>query len=373
MEKIQPKPAKLWERTNHLTVEDVTLYGGLLGIATVLHRRAVPGAHGFSRFFGAAMVGCGLGCMIGKDLLRDPHSELIGEHTMILDRMALRSYKMLKQNTEAQASLSRIGKLALEYHTSPHIQILKPAVDDISGMFAQRFNGQREELPEQKSSISIIFSEGELDGPDIDGGYREYMDKIQSRDESSVQGRLGHIQNLKTRLKAEHQLVWKLLLKKEDEFYGHLVDDQENSVLRRELQMLNNMCLDLYLRCAILSYQEKDAQKQIHQMEPAGIHSHTTIAPQDPAEVAFQNHDTPHYVTKRLRTACSQERKLLSRLDELISILQSGSPEQDPQLRERLSVRKRHAERLREDLVAKERLLKWYEEQVHKSEEQGPK
>ncbi|KAK1918496.1 hypothetical protein P3342_001414 [Pyrenophora teres f. teres] len=79
MDKIEPEPGKLWERTKYWTVEDATLCGGALGIATVLNRRAVPGAYGFFRYSRAAMVGCSFGYVFGTDLLGDSYPRSIVE------------------------------------------------------------------------------------------------------------------------------------------------------------------------------------------------------------------------------------------------------------------------------------------------------
>ncbi|KAI0579131.1 hypothetical protein TUN199_07678 [Pyrenophora tritici-repentis] len=119
---IEPQPGELWERTKYWTVEDTTLYGGALGIAAVLNRRAVPGAHGFFRYFGAAMVGCDLGYAVGTGLFeRTLDTHYIGEHNWLRGWIRPSYYQHLKTNPQSQASLSRIGKFALEYHTPPHL------------------------------------------------------------------------------------------------------------------------------------------------------------------------------------------------------------------------------------------------------------
>jgi len=50
---------------------------------------------------------------------------------------------------------------------------------------------------------------------------------------------------------------------------------------------------------------------------------------------------------------------------------QGITSETSPELQEILGLRKHYAEDLRNSLEAGKRLLKWYEEQVRKSDEQG--
>ena len=50
---------------------------------------------------------------------------------------------------------------------------------------------------------------------------------------------------------------------------------------------------------------------------------------------------------------------------------QGITSETSPELQEILGLRKRYAEDLRNGLEAGKQLLKWYEEQVRKSDEQG--
>ena len=122
------------------------------------------------------MVGCGLGYMIGEDLFGNSHPQLMAEFNMIVDRVRFHSYLRLKQNTEAQASLSCVSKLALEYYTSPHIQTPTPVVGRPGDMSAGSLDGtplnqsplSRRQTEIEHAPISVTFVEDELDGPDIE-------------------------------------------------------------------------------------------------------------------------------------------------------------------------------------------------------------
>ncbi|KAG9381984.1 co-chaperone protein HscB mitochondrial precursor [Pyrenophora tritici-repentis] len=186
---IEPQPGELWERTKYWTVEDTTLYGGALGIAAVLNRRAVPGAHGFFRYFGAAMVGCDLGYAVGTGLFeRTLDTHYIGEHNWLRGWIRPSYYQHLKTNPQSQASLSRIGKFALEYHTPPHLRTSMSALAETA----------KQRLEILHPPISVSFVRDELDGPDIKTDSQECMDSIPSRDGNSIQERLGRIQDLRS-------------------------------------------------------------------------------------------------------------------------------------------------------------------------------
>ena len=108
MENIQPKPGKLWEQTKHWTAEDVALVGGALGIFMALNPRALPGAYGFSRFFGAAMVGSALHVKFYQSLGFRNSQTLLQLFDQTVTTARQKEYEKLQNDERAKASLSRI-------------------------------------------------------------------------------------------------------------------------------------------------------------------------------------------------------------------------------------------------------------------------
>ncbi|KAI4953527.1 hypothetical protein J4E91_002374 [Alternaria rosae] len=396
MEGIQAKPGKLWERTKHWTWEDATLGGGVVGAFLALNPRALPGVYGFARFFGAATVGCALGYKAGQIyIVRLPPQLLqLFDHTVTANRQ--REYEKLQDNEKAKASLSRIGKLALWYHTSQTMTILRSPLQlgGIGGMggFGGTPGGQQSPHGSQLHALKAEmdketvfqteFKEGEVAGPDVENGYRAYKDDLKSRDASKVQDWLEQVRELKNKIGSEWQYVWQYLAQKEDQFYQHVEDDRENDLLRRELQLLNNMAADIVTRCAILEYHERDALKQLRQIEQTGLSvgsdavSQATTAPyefpHDSAEVAQINHRGPRIVTERIRTTWSRQKELLRHLDHAASRASEVSEaNRGYHVAEHLKHLKQDADQMRMNVEATERLLRRFEDRVREADEKA--
>jgi hypothetical protein len=399
MENIQPTPGKLWERTKHWTSEDATLAGGVLGMFMALNPRALPGVYGFSRFFGAATVGCALGFKVGQAfLVRMPPPLLqLFDQTVIAAQQ--KEYQKLQNDDRAKASLSRIGKLALWYHSSSLMGILRSPlqVGGVGGMGGMSggptqaghkgssgpgggsLAALKAEL-DRETLVQIEFKEDELAGPDVENGFRAYKDDLKSRDASKVQEWLEQVQNLKKKTGAELQYVWPHLAQREHEFYQHVQEDREKDIFRRELQLLNNMASDLVTRYAILEYHEHDAQKQLQQIiqaDPNGagldvISRDITTSyetSQHSAGDAQMNYDGPTTVTERIRTTWSRQKELLRHLEHSVSQADAMQPEKGTHMAEAAKRLQQDAEQIRKNIEATERLLRWFEERVREAEE----
>ncbi|USP76892.1 uncharacterized protein yc1106_04166 [Curvularia clavata] len=395
MDKITPEPGKLWERSKHWTTEDATLAGGGLGVLMALNPRALPGAHGFSRFFGAATVGCALGYQVG-------HSFLVRINPRLLDLLdssdkAIRVslYERLRNNDEAKSSLSVAGKFALKYYTSPYLRILRDPLHlgrtgEAGGMASgrQRAHPSRSSphSPALESSlqadankfalIQVEFKSKDLAGPDMEAGYRAYRDDFQSRDESSIRDWLERIQSLKKQTGTELHVLWKELALKEHEFYLQHDETREKDVFRRELQLLNNMTSDLVARYAILEYYEADANKQLQQMRqtdsipPAPVIAHEAT---QHSEVAAQNeYRGPQIVAELVRLNWSRQKEVLYHLEHTISQYEA-LPTEGMGASEQIKQVKQNAEDLRRNIEATERLLRWFETEIRKADEQVTK
>ncbi|XP_014554732.1 hypothetical protein COCVIDRAFT_17534 [Bipolaris victoriae FI3] len=268
MENITPEPGKLWQKTTGWTADDAMLAGGVLGIVTALSPRAFPGAYGISRFIGATTVGCALGYKTGQMFITriDPRLMSIIESSDRVNRR--RAYEKLQRDEEAKASLSLVGKLALKYHSSPYLQILRNPLyfaraRGMSGMSS----GQQHATPSSRASqgpalssslqadtakftlIQIEFKADDLTGPDMEAGYRAYKDSLQTRDESVIQEWREKIKRDKEQVRMEMNFLWRHLGLMEHVFYLDDKEDRAKDILRRELQLVNNMTGDMIVRC----------------------------------------------------------------------------------------------------------------------------
>jgi hypothetical protein len=393
MEGIQPTPGKLWERTKQWTVEDTTLCGGVLGTFMALNPRALPGAFGFARFFGAATVGCALGFKAGQTyIVRLPPPLLqLFDHTMMTAQQ--KEYQKLQNNEKAKASLSRIGKLALWYHTSQLMGILRSPLQGggLGRMGATPGGPTRPALGgpldavkaemDRETVIQVEFKEGELAGPDVENGFRAYKDDPKSRDASKIQDWLEQVKDLKDKSGSELQYVWQHLAQREHEFYQYEEEDREKDVLRRELQLLNNMAADIVARHAMLEYHEHDAQKQLQQIEQvkSNVGSDTVsepiMIPYEPsrysAETAQINHHGPRFVTERIRTTWSRQKGLLHHYDQSITRASSMGSDGGFHVAKHVKHLEDDAEQMRKNIEATERLLRWFEDRVREADEEA--
>jgi hypothetical protein len=382
-DKIEPKPGKLWERTKHWTTEDTTLGGGALGIFAAMSPRALPGAVGFSRFLGAATVGCALGYEVGKAVLVRVPPQLLKAVYVQVTATRHKEYEKLEQNAEAKASLSRIGKLALSLYASPVLQILNSPLQ-FGGMGgtgghqhgppgSRPLSEMQAEL--QKSTvIRVEFTEGELTGPDVENGFRVYKDDIKSRDASSIQDWLERLQDLRKKLATELQYVWPHLAEREREFYKIEEEDKDKDIVRRELQLLNNTAADLATQHAILAYHENDARKRLEQINNTDSVTATSYeTPSHSAASEQEAHYGPHIITERVRTNWSRQKELLGHIEHALSQYAAVSPEEGTPHHEASKSLKKEAEQLKLNVEATERLLRWCEQQVREADEQVDK
>jgi hypothetical protein len=381
MDKIEPKPGKLWERTKHWTTEDTTLGGGALGIFAALSPRALPGAVGFSRFLGAVTVGCALGSEVGKAVLvRVPPQHLKAVYAQ--DTAARhKEYEKLEQNAEAKASLSRVGKFALSCYASPVLRILHSPLQfgGLGGTGGHQHGppGSRplSEMQAELARSTVIrveFTEGELTGPDVEDGFRVYKDDIKSRDASSIQDWLERLQALRKKLATELQYVWPHLAEREREFYKIEEEDKEKDIVRRELQLLNNTASDLASQHAILAYHENDARKRLEQLKSTDTEPVTTTSYETPSHSAASEqeaHYGPHIITERVRTNWSRQKELLAHIEHALSQYAAISPEEGTSHGEASKQLKKEAEQLKLNVEATERLLRWCEQQVREADE----
>jgi hypothetical protein len=377
MDKLEPKPGKLWERTKHWTTEDAALSGGALGIFMAMTPRAMPGAHGFSRFVGAATVGCAIGFKVGQALLVRIPPQLLSMIETSDTMVRHKAYEKLQQNNEAKAGLSRVGKFALSVHTSPYLRIVRlggmggmggaqqqgpPGLRPITGLKAE---------PDARITVEVEYKKDELAGPDLEQGHRVYKDDINSWDASSIQNWLERVQELEKNIAPELQYLWRRLAERERDFYKVVEEDSEKDIFRRELQLLNSLAADLVARHAILGYYASDAQKRLLQVEQTDSTIPSYESPQLPATTAQQTHYGPHIITERVRTSWSNKKEALGHIEYQLQQLKALQLEEGTPGAEQRNVLEKNVESLRKNIEATERVLRCFEEDIRKADEQG--
>lgn len=389
MENIDPKPGKLWERTKYITVEDHALLGGLMGILTAMNPRGLPGVYGMSRFLGAATVGCAFGSQVGNFLVVRHPPQLLSMIDANDAAVRVKAYSKLQNDRDAKASLSLAGRLALKYYTSPFLKPLRFQFGGVAGVGAlpggnqharpltQSAHGHRSSSSRQADAdkytvIQIEFKESDLAGPDVEAGYRAYKDDAESWDEKSIREWMERTQDLEKRTAMEMAFVAAHLEKREHEFYLHTQEDREKDILRRELQLLNNMVADLVTRISILMYQQADAQKRLNIIQ--GKHAGAQIPDekvQDPSAFVQEGFKGPVIVTELVRTNWTRQKALLNHMENSLWQYDQLPAEERAPFAEHIKQIQQNEVELRKNIEGTERLLRWLEQKVGEFDQQS--
>lgn len=219
--------------------------------------------------------------------------------------------------------------------------------------------------------MQVEFNDGELVGPDLENGYRTYRDTITDRDIHGLQDWLERLEELRKTTALEANYLWRHLAAKEHTFYHWEQDDAEKDLLRREIQLLNNIASDFALRDASYGYQIADTLKRLKQIEHSNDGRHvvdSTSPPQDEPPADWTTNFSPQLGTAQLRTAWTRQRQLLGMHEQKLELLEKipgaegGNAAMTQQLRQ-------NAEYLKKNVAATERLLKEYEEQMQRADE----
>jgi hypothetical protein len=388
LDKIEPTPGKLWERTKHWTCDDAVIGGGLLATVLAFNPRALPGVGGWKRLLGVATVGCMLGGMFGDTYIpggRSPQMINMIYGLGMKNRMV--AYTRLQEDTEAKESLSRVGKLALAWYTSPFTGIrLNPFArgtpqEAETGSFEHSLAAAQRRSQDEMSRITLIqleFAKGELNGPDVENGYRAYREDPTEQNKSALQDWLERLEEVRRTTSTEAQYMWHHLATKEKEFYSIAEEDREKDIVRREIQLLNSIASDFASRDAVLAYHITDAMKRLQHIEKDKESSDqnlllVTRAVQNDLPADWRENYNPHSVTEHIRTSWSRQKELLGFLEQATSLhgdmqLESGSPQEA-----HLKQIKQNAEDMKKNVEATERLLKDFEEQVRRADERSGK
>ncbi|KAF1912221.1 hypothetical protein BDU57DRAFT_582287 [Ampelomyces quisqualis] len=337
LDNVEPKPAKLWEKTKGWTVDDMFLGGGILGICLALNSRAFPAVGGWKRILGAVTLGCAVGGYVVGEAFIVPQPDMI---TVMYGSSQLRDaqYARLENDDKAQQALSRFGKLAFSHHTSllrklstdlfqsvPQAGTSVPAggaapalATDLNSVFLQQ--GTDADI-----SIGLGFRKGELDGPDIDRGYRAYKDSLSTRDKSELEDRLERLKEMLKEKSLDSQYLWFYLVFKERKFYKMQTEDREKELFRRQLQLLDSMAIESSLRVAVLEYYIADVIKRLDQTEQDNRSmSQNALA----AKISASEKITPHQmlnfcpdaITDRVREIWSGQKRITGELEQITNM-----------------------------------------------------
>jgi hypothetical protein len=390
LDNVDPTPGKLWERTKHWTVDDTVIGGGILGAFLALNPRALPGVGGWKRFFGAATVGCASGGFAGQSRLNPLPPPMMKLMRAGDEQIQQTQYKRLQENEKAQEKLSRFGKIAFAWYTLPiwdlSINPFKAATgagsNSAGGAIAGGFQpGQMAQDPhagiskeemEKHTLIQIEFNNGELQGPDIELGYRAYKDTLADRDPVALRDWLEHLEEIRNKTVTETQYVWHHLAAKEQEFYALEGDDKEKDIVRRELQLLNNLAGDFTARGSILAYHIADALKRLKQTGQDKTTGQTLLSEKEhmptglPAD--WRNRYSPTMIAEQVRLNWTRQKELLGFLEQSNTMIKELGPEPGSQHEKQFKQVQENTENMKKNVEATERLLREFEEQIRRAE-----
>lgn len=175
----------------------------------------------------------------------------------------------------------------------------------------------------------------------------------------------------------EVQFVWQHLVTKEQEFYQLSEGDREKDVIRREIQLLSNMASDFATRDAIFAYHVADARKRLEQMQHNDHKGQSLILTSHslPMELPADWKDgySPQMAADQIRMNWTRQKELLGFLEHSTSMHSGIPPEQGSPQEAHVSHIRRNAEAMKKNVEATERLLREFEEQIHRAEQYAKK
>ncbi|KAH7379263.1 hypothetical protein DE146DRAFT_626307 [Phaeosphaeria sp. MPI-PUGE-AT-0046c] len=305
------------------------------------------------------------------------------------DQIQTTQYDRLKENAKAQEALSPFGRWALAYYTWPgwrlRLNPFESAATQPAGTTSMGTPGgaarssaesphagiTKEEM-EKYSLIQIEFNRGELRGPDVENGYRAYKDTFTDRDPEALQDYLERLQEIRKTTSMEALYVWYCLEAKEQKFYKSQVDAQEMDIARRELQLLNNIASDFASRDAILAYHINDALKRLNQIQHSvPDNNNTVVKTQSKHELPadWMDHFSPQLVAEQVRINWTRQKEIMSMMEQSTALHKDLNPEPGTPQAAQIEHIRESAAMLKKNVTATERLLKEFEEQLHRADE----
>ena len=372
----------------------MTLFGGATGLLLASNPRLFPGATGWSRFLGVTIAGCAIGARTGEWVFGrgPPHQAKRVEWVLAAQRRSM--YRRLSDDEKAKASLSRFGQSLLMAYTgdSPLMRTLSRPFKGLSGTpnpgsgtvaghvhsdaQIQAMQQMQMQQAHARQPILIIteLEKDELAAPDYDGGYRQFrMDPIDT-DLETLQEHLEHLEKLRDSEVKELAYLWQGLAHKEHDLHQLSQDDPEKDLLRRELQLLNSIATHSNTRIAILGFAQADARKRIGQIQNHDPTSWdflpTPVAEEPGLHDDWRENYSPQRSADRIRQRWEHARADLAHVEHILHQFDtlkvqgsttSAANEQAEQLR-------KNSEQMKQNIMATERLLKEYEDQIHKAD-----
>lgn len=387
LDNVEAKPGKMWERTKHWTMDDVCIGGGVLGVLLAVNPRALPGVGGWRRFLGAATVGSAVAGNFGTRIFQA--GPIMAMLRATEEPIRTSQYERLGHDAKAQKALSRFGRVAFAYYTSPiwslRVNPFGSATTQSLGRTSTETSGgpsmssaqnphaglTKEEM-DKYSLIQIEFNRGELKGPDVEHGYRAYKDTISDRDPVALQDYIEQLREIRQKTSMETLYVWHRLEAKEQKFYSLQADDREVDIARRELQLLNNIASDFASRDAILAYHIDDALKRLKQMKhpvPADNNLVVGMESRQDLPADWMDHFSPQLVAEQVRINWTRQKEMMSMMEQSTALHKDLEPEPGTPQAAQIQQIRESAEMLKKNVTATERLLREFEEQLHRADE----
>lgn len=388
-----PKPWKLWERTKQWTVEDATLFGGATGLMLASNPRFLPGSSGVTRFLGVAIAGCAIGAKAGEWVFASGPPYTAKRVQWLLEAQRRVMYRRISEDKEAKASLSRFAQSMLMAYTgeNPLLRTLSrpfrglsgmpnPGSDSIAGHAHSDAQMQAMQQAHAKQPILMLaeFEREELAAPDYDGGHRQYRMDPTDTDLGTLQDHLEHLNKLRASDVRELAYLWQGLAQKEHDLHHLPENDTEKDLLRRELQLLNSLAVHFKSRIAIITYTQADARKRISQIrdeDPASINSAMPFpgspgTEDDPLDGDWKANFIPHNSAERIRQRWQHARTDVAHVESVLSQFdtlkaQGGT---NKQANEQAELLRKESAQMKLNVAATERLLKEFEDQIHKAD-----
>lgn len=232
-------------------------------------------------------------------------------------------------------------------------------------------------------AFSVMFREWELAAPDYVRGYRDFSMDPKETDLDTMQQHLEQLNKLRESEGRELVYIWQTLPTKEHRLHQLPQEDPEKDVLRCELQILNLIATNTQMRLAVINYARADARRRIAQIkneDRATIVKQPLLSTDESLleEIHYESH-VPSKTTGILRQYWNNKRRqaaeaeaLLARYEEsrAKTIVNDPNSPQDKSIRDSIQRINENLAQGRRNVKAAERLLKEFEDQSAKAENQ---
>jgi hypothetical protein len=384
IDSVQPRPAKLWERTPWWTLEDVALYSGGLGLFLTLNPRVIPAVTGWKRFVGVAAVGSAMGIQVNQVMIpfllgRRPHGARHIEWDIAQRKKQL--YHRLQEDGIAGVSLSHPAQFLLGYYASDSAfkwlkgNSSKDSQDGrlTSSVAEQRQNVRRVNEPRETVQFIAEFAKEEMDALDYGKECRRmYKENPDVRDHDALQKHLEHLEKLRITMVTELAYLREESARKEEILQQTRKDPIEKELLRRELQLLNSMKCAVHMRVAVVEYCVTETYKRLdrtHQDAPTRSASLASVqAVQSDIGVDWKKTCRPEHSTERIRRHLMEKKDQMTTMEKWLIEFEKRKDRESVLVHVHAEQIRGRIEALRMNINATQRLLREFEEQMYRAE-----